>query len=173
MKKIDKSSFTLVEVLVSIAILAIIFTFLFSATNTTKKSNEHYIDKSNKLLNESQLFTTFLLDIGQAYGNIAVIYGRKYDIVRMQTKNSVYDIIDPYVTYFVSKKDLALVRTESLEKYDLYKKDDIESAYIYGDILSKEVMSFKLLNKDGYINLLFRAKNLSPIVVKIPRVVQE
>lgn len=166
----EKSAFTLVEVLVSIAILAIIFTFLFNVSNSTKKSNHHYIAKSNKLLSESKIFNTFMLDLSQSTGNIAVIYGRKYDIVRIQTKNSVYGIISPYVTYFVSKKDLALIRTESLGKYDLYKKDDIESAYIYGDILSKETISFKLLYKNGFINLLFRAKGLSPIVLKIPRV---
>jgi len=169
MKKSVKS-FTLVEILISIAILGIIFTFLFQTTNTTKKLNQQYIDKSKQVLKESVIFNTLMLDISQSIGAISVIYGKKYDTVRLRSKNSVYGIIEPYVTYFVSKKDFALIRTESLNKYDLYNKTEFYKEYIYGDILLKEVGSFKLLSKKGFVNVLLRSKNIRPIVIRTPKV---
>ena len=166
----NKKSFTLVEVLVSIAILGIIFTFLFQTTNTTKQNNQHYIKKANNIYSESMIFKTLMHDFSQTIGSAAIIYGKKYDIVRLKTRNSVHGIIEPYVTYFVSKKDLALVRTESLEKYDLYKKEDIYKEYIYGDILVQDTKSFKVFFKDDFFNILLRTKDLSPFVLKLPKV---
>jgi prepilin-type N-terminal cleavage/methylation domain-containing protein len=165
MKKI--SAFTLVEVLISITILGIIFTFLFSTLNNTKKNNEPYIEKSKQITKESEIFKILVNDFTQIEGSPSVIYGKHFDIVRVQTKNSVHNIINPYVTYFVSKKENTLVRTESLTKYDLYKKTDIYKEFVYGDILAKDVTSFKIYFKDDFFNVLFRAKEMNPIVLKL------
>jgi len=170
MKIVNKKSFTLVEVLVSISILGIIFTFLFETTNTTKQQNQHYIKKANGIYSESKIFKTFINDFSQVIGAASVIYGKKYDIVRFKTKNSVHNIIEPYVTYFVSKKNLALIRTESLEKYDLYKKEDIYKEYIYSDILVQDTKSFKVFFKNDFFNVMLRTKELSPFVLKLPKV---
>ena len=165
-----KKAFTLVEVIVSITILGIIFTFLFQTTNTTKKLNQNYLDKAAKTLKEAKILKTFINDFTQVVGSSSVIYGKKYDIVRLKTKHSIYGIIEPYVTYYVSKKDLALIRTESLEKYDLYKKEDIYKEYIFGDIMAKNSKSFKVFFNNNFFNILFRTKELQPIVLKLPKV---
>jgi len=165
-----KKAFTLVEVIVSITILGIIFTFLFQTTNTTKKLNQNYLNKGAKTLVEAKILKTFVNDFTQVIGMASVIYGKKYDIVRLRTKNSIYGIIEPIVTYYVSKKDSTLIRTESLEKYDLYNKEDIYKEYIFGDILAKDLQSFKVFFKNDSFNILFRAKELHPIVLKLPKV---
>lgn len=168
--KQNLKAFTLVEVLVSIAILGIIFSFLFQTTSSTKKLNQQYIDKSKIVTKESIVFNTLMLDISQSIGGIKVSYGKSYDIVRFKTKNSVYDIIEPYVTYLVSKKDSSLLRTESLKEYNLDNKTEFYKEYVLGDILLKNVTSFKLFSKDGFVNLMLRAKDIRPIVIRTPRV---
>ncbi|RLA84581.1 MAG: hypothetical protein DRG78_01095 [Epsilonproteobacteria bacterium] len=165
-----KNGFTLVEVLVAISILGILFTFLSKTINTTKKLNQPYIQKASKIYDESKIFKILVKDFSQVVGKSSVIYGKKYDIVRIQTKNTIYNIVDPYVTYFVSKKDLALIRTESLEKYDLYKKEDIYKEYIFGDILSNNTKSFKVFYKNDFFNIMLRAKDMNPIVLKLQKV---
>jgi len=170
MKKNIIRGFTLVEVLVSIAILGVLFTFLSNTIGTTKKLNEPYLKNANNIYNESKVFKLMVRDFSQTVGAPAIIYGKKYDIVRFQTKNSIYNIIEPYVTYLVSKKNLSLIRTESLEKYDIYKKDDIYKEFIYGDILATKTNSFKVFFENKYFNILFRAKDINPIVLKLQKV---
>lgn len=168
--KYNIKAFTLVEILISIAILGILFTFLSKTINTTKHLNKPYIEKSKSINRESKVFILIVKDFSEMVGVPSIIYGKKYDIVRIQTKNSIYNIIQPYITYFVSKKDLALIRTESLEKYDIYKKNDIYKEYIYGDILSTNTQSFKVLFKNNFTNILLRAKNMNSIVLKLPKI---
>ncbi|MDF1875398.1 prepilin-type N-terminal cleavage/methylation domain-containing protein [Sulfurimonas sp. SAG-AH-194-I05] len=165
-----KNAFTLVEVMVSIVLLGLIFTFLYSTINSVKKQNNHYIAKSDTIKHEERIFVLFNLDITQIIGNISVTSGIRYDIIQFQTRNSIYGIIEPQLIYLVSKKDNALVRIESLKGFDLYNKDQLTREFIYGDILTTDCISFKVSHKDGIVSLLFRAKNLKPMVLKIPTV---
>jgi len=168
----NKKSFTLVEVLISISLLGILFLFLFTTTNTTKKLNQPYVEKGKVIEKEVKIFNTFIKDFSQITNKLSIIYGKHYDMVRFQTKNSVYNIIESYVTYYVSKKNLSLIRTESLEKYDINKKEDIYTAIIYGDIMSANVKSFKVYSKDSFFNIMLRSKGLKPIVLTLNKVTQ-
>mgnify|MGYP002631013708 CR=1 FL=1 len=165
-----KKAFTLVEVMVSIVLLGLIFTFLYGTINSIKQQNNHYIEKSDFIETEERIFTLFNLDITQIIGPLNITIGDRFDVMQFKTKNSIYGIIEPSVIYLVSKKDNALIRVESLSYFDLYNKDQLTKEFIYGDILSTECISFKVGYKDGLVSLLFRAKNLKPMVFKIPTV---
>lgn len=165
-----RAGFTLIEVLVSIAILAILFTFLSKTISTTKKLNQPYLEKAHKIDTEAKIFRILVNDFSQIVGEASIIYGKKYDIVRIQTKNTIYNIIQPYVTYIVSNKDLTLIRTESLEKFDINKKDEIYKQLIFGDILSRDIDSFKVFFKNNYFNIFLKSKNISPLILKLPKV---
>jgi len=167
---VSKKSFTLIEVLVSVAILGILFNFLFSTTNDLKKQNQHLLTKSNNIFHQEIIFKTLVSDFSQSIDTPSVIYGKNYDIVRFSSKNSYYGIIEPVITYFVSKKDKSLIRTESLNKYDIYKKEDIYENQILADILCDKVKSFKVYYKDNFYNILLRTETLKPIVLKLPLV---
>ncbi len=165
-----KKGFTLVEVLVSITILAILFTFLSKTINTTKNQNKPYLKKATKIYQESKVFKLLINDFSQVIGAASIIYGKRFDIVRMQTKNSIHNIIEPYVTYFISKKELALIRTESLVKYDLFRRKNIERVFIYGDKLSVNTKSFKVYFGNDFYNIMLRVKEMNPIVLKLEKV---
>ncbi len=163
-------SFTLVEVIISIVILGILFTYLFSTINSTKKQNKNYIIKSDKIKDEKQIFRLFNLDFAQIIGDVKITNSKRYDILEFKTKNSIYQIIEPTVTYFVSKKDKALIRVESLEPFSFDVKEEVDKIFLYADILSRDTISFKAVYKDGFITILFRSKNLRPMVLKLPTI---
>lgn len=166
----SKSAFTLVEVLISVLLLGIIFTYLYSTINSVKQQNNHYLEKTKTLKKEKQLFTLFSLDFAQALGSISISQTLKYDIVNFKTKNSLYEIIEPHVTYFVSKKENTLIRIESIGDLNFDNKDQIVKTFMYGDILEHNCTSFKALYENGFINLMMRSQNLKPMVLKIPTV---
>jgi len=166
-----KNAFTLIEVLISIVLLGIIFTYLYSVINSVKKENVRYIKKSDFIKQETQLFRLFDLDITQAVGKFNIINNGRFDIVQFKTKHSIYGIIEPTVLYFVSKKEDALIRVESLDGFALYDKDQLSKSFLYADILSVRCKSFKVLyTKAGFVNLMLRTKKLKPMVLKIPTV---
>ena len=165
-----KKSFTLVEVIISIVILGIMFTYLYTTINSTKKLNANYITKSDVIKDEKQIFKLFNLDFAQIIGSVKITHSKKYDVVVFKTKNSIYQIIEPTVTYFVSKKDKALIRVESLKPFSFDVKEKVDKVFLYADILVSDTISFKASHKDGFISILFRSKTLRPMVLKIPTI---
>lgn len=170
MKCLQRGAFTLIEVLISIVLLGLIFTFLFGTINNLKQQNNHYIDKANTIKAEERIFLLLNLDVMQVIGTISISPGDRFDVIQFKTRNSIYGIIEPTVIYLVSKKDNALIRLEALKAFDLYNKDQLTREFLYGDILSTECISFKASYKDGLVSLLLRSKNLKPMVLKIPTV---
>lgn len=165
-----KRAFTLVEVMVSIVLLGLIFTYLSSTINSVKQQNNHYIEKSDLLQKEKDIFLLINLDIAQAIGEVSISKQGRYDLIQLKSKNSLYQIIEPNITYFISKKDNALIRVESLATFDFKDKDQLSRTFLYADILADNIQSFKAGSKDGLINILFRAKNIKPMVFKVPTV---
>jgi len=170
MKNFHRTAFTLIEVMVSIVLLGLIFTFVYSAINSMKQQNNHYISKSNEVEIQEKIFSLLNLDITQVIGGISISSGDRFDIIQFKTKNSIYQIVEPNVTYFVSKKDKALVRIESINGFNLFSKDDFIREFMFGDILTTECISFKVSYKEGLLNLLLRGKSIKPMILKIPTV---
>lgn len=169
-KGLKKSAFTLVEVLISILLLGIIFVYLYSTIDSLKLQNNHYIQKSDSIQDEMKIFRILNLDIAQAK-SVSVTRSGRFDILNLKTKNSLYGIIDPSVMYFVSKKDNALLRVESLDGFDMNNKDQITNMFLYSDILFNDCESFKASNKDaGFVSVLVRNKDIRPMLLKIPTI---
>ena len=165
-----KKAFTLVEVMVSIVLLGIMFTYIYGTINSVKKQNNHYIEKSNKIKKEAKILYLINMDIAQAIGTISVTNREKYDVVQFKTKNSIYDIIEPNVIYLVSKKDNALIRIESVNSLNFDNKDQLTRTFLYADVLMENTISFKALYESRFVTILLRGENIKPIVYKIPTV---
>ena len=166
----NKKAFTLIEVLISIVLLAIIFTYLYGTINSLKQQNNPYLAKSELIKREQKIFKLINLDIIHMIGKPTISYAQNYDTIQFKTKNSIYQIIEPNVAYFVSKKDNSLIRVESLKKFDFSSKTELSKIFIYGDIISKDCISFKVNREKNYVNILFRTKQLKPMVLKIPTI---
>lgn len=170
MMNLRKNAFTLVEVLISILLLGIIFTYLYSTIDSLKLQNMHYLKKSESIEQEKKLFSMINFDVAEA-SSVSVSRSGRYDILRLKTKNSLYGIIEPNVMYFVSKKENALIRVESLDGFDMNSKEQITEMFLYGDIVLSECESFKASDKDvGFVSLLLRGSDIKPMLLKIPTI---
>lgn len=107
-----RKAFTLMEVLVSIALLGIILPALYQSVDMLRDSNQHlfeYLEKAKKVSKATQ---TLYLDILSSDGNITI---KKDEFTRLcmeQTKNSLYALPVAKVCWVVLKKDNTLVRIE-------------------------------------------------------------
>jgi len=107
-----RKAFTLMEVLVSIALLGIILPALYQSVNMLRDSNQHlfeYLEKAKKVSKATQ---TLYLDILSSDGNITI---KKDEFTRLcmeQTRNSLYALPVAKVCWVVLKKDNTLVRIE-------------------------------------------------------------
>jgi len=107
-----KKAFTIIEVLISIALLGIVIVALFSTVSMLRDSNTHlysYVQKAKKI---TQATEVLYLDILSSDGNISI---KKDDFSRVcieETRNSLYGLSLAKVCWLVLKKDKTLLRVE-------------------------------------------------------------
>jgi len=107
-----RDAFTLIEVLISIALLGIVIVALFSTVSMMKDSNEHlhsYLQKAKKVTKATKVL---YLDILSSDGNITI---KKDEFTRLcmeQTRNSLYALSLAKVCWVVLKNKNTLARVE-------------------------------------------------------------
>ncbi len=116
--KIQKSAFTLIELLISIVILSILMLFLYKSYANLNRSNLVLKEQTDKIAKIEELKKTLNLDFTSALSVTILKQDPKKDIVFLQTKNSVHNRINPYVGYIF--KDKMLYRIESLKALKEY-----------------------------------------------------
>ncbi len=107
-----RSAFTLVEVLISIALLGLILPALYQSVDLLRDSNhqlKNYLLESKK---GTRAAKTFYLDIASSDGNLTLKNGEYDRLCMEQTKNSLYGLSSAKVCWVVLKKEHALVRVE-------------------------------------------------------------
>lgn len=167
-----RRGFTLIEVLISVLLGSLIFYYSYSTINTTSKNHEVYSKKSADIFDSGQVLLQLYYDLQHSIGNIAIVNGKNYDSVRFYTKYSLYNLRNPYVTYFISKKDLALVRVESKASFDVLNiGNDTQQTlpYMFGDVLSNDTHSFRLYFDENArtINIMFQKKNSDMLLFRV------
>jgi len=134
-----KKAFTLVEILISVVILSIMVFVLSDVVknmdvskNILKKNirNEHYKQIALKVL--------YYDILNSKYVNLS--QKKNYSLISMQTTNSLYNIPAPYVVWYVSKKDNALMRMEMPQKVTFLS--NIRNYYL--DKFNENVKIFKI-----------------------------
>ncbi|NPA66930.1 MAG: prepilin-type N-terminal cleavage/methylation domain-containing protein [Epsilonproteobacteria bacterium] len=111
-----KRGFTLVEMMISIAIFSMIALFLYKTYANLNHQNVMFRDSAQEMKYWNKLKKVFYLDFTlNLDNNITIIHqDSKIDTVIFQTSNSIHDRINPYIAYFV--KDNILYRMESFSK---------------------------------------------------------
>ncbi len=108
----QQKAFTLIEVLISVGLLGIIITALFSTVAMMRDSNAHlytYLQKSKKITKATKVL---YMDIMSSDGNISI---KKDDFTRLcmqESRNSLYALSLAKVCWVVLKKENTLVRIE-------------------------------------------------------------
>jgi prepilin-type N-terminal cleavage/methylation domain-containing protein len=108
----QKKAFTLIEVLISIALLGIVIVALFSTVSMMRDSNAHlykYLQKSKKITKATKVL---YMDIMSSDGNISIKKDEFSRLCMQETRNSLYALSLAKVCWVVLKKENTLVRVE-------------------------------------------------------------
>jgi len=157
-----KRSFTLIEIMISVIILSILILVMNNIIvnlKSTKTFLKNIINKNNQ---NELLIKTLYYDLLNAQ-SIKIIHSfdADYDEIYMQTNNSLYHLIEPYVIWYVSKNQNSLMRIESPFKITLPS-----NKVFFLDKFSNNVKIFKVFNK-GMKKFVFIQKADIPIYFEI------
>ena len=142
-----RPAFTLIELVISIAIIALVVTYLYQSLNVLQSSNDQLIGKDAARAQKSDLRKLFLLDIMQASSlNIAKTDNKNIDLLTLNSRNSLHNIARPTITYLVAKRDNRLIRIEGINYTLPLNRDTIY--HVKFDEIRDNVTHFKLY-EDG------------------------
>ena len=170
--ELNKKSFTLVEMLISISILVLIFTFLYGQFNLAQLSTEKTTQIELSSTKRAKVITLLYNDIFSSNDIIATT-SKNFDkfIEPFSSKNSLYGISNPYIKYAViqTNNGKSLLRFEShLKNFSITGVDN----KFYMEEILKDVKYFKIdTNNKEYIEFYISAKNTKDIYFKLKRIV--
>lgn len=155
----NRKAFTLIEVLISIALLGIILVPLFSVVDLMRDSNKHLLESLKKSKQITKATKVLFLDVLSSDGNLDI---KKDEFTRLcieETKNSLYNLPVAKVCWVVLKNKNTLVRVEG-NGYTLPigSEDRVEV-----DSVMSGVELFDVYHEKDKVLILLQEQNKEPI----------
>ena len=145
---LNKKSFTLVEILISISLFSIIILFLYQTLDMTKKSNTFYSTKLDIKKNENSIKKIIFLDLIHKSKDInstkTTLDKEKNSIFQIKSANIYHNPFYENITYMVSKEK-NLLRIESFDTFDRGKLTENFFNKSYIDTLDSNITKFKAI----------------------------
>ncbi len=167
-----RSAFTLIEVLISIALLSLVLLALYRSVDMLRSSNRQlfgYLEKANR---EKQGTETLFLDIAGSDGNLTIA-GDEFSRLCMESSvNSLYGLSVAKVCWVVSKKEHTLLRSEG-NGYTLPLNSDDRVAV---DAVIEDVDLFRVYRQKGEVLVMLRQKgknSISFMVQGVPEIIKK
>ena len=160
----QRGAFTLIEVLVSIALLGILLLALYSLLDTQRRGNKNLYNYLQKTSERERIVTVLYKDLLQSDGNITISKGEFDRVCIEETKNSLYGLGVAKVCWLVSKDGEKLIRLEG-NRYKLPLNYDSKIA---GDIVLENMEIFSVdYNKKGTISVVLKEQDKTPYAFAI------
>lgn len=141
-------AFTLMEILVSIALFSILVLFLYQSLDMTQKSNQFYSDKLSQKKHENFIKKIFFDDhFNRIKIDLLKTDREDNQLLQFQTKNYYHNPFYQNVIYMVSREK-KLLRVESKTKMDMENLQDDFFDNVYIDVLAVDVEKFKIIKKE-------------------------
>jgi len=142
-----KKAFTLIEIMLAIIILSILFLAINEVINNLKITYKTLTTLQKKEKQKELLIKTLYYDLINANSILIKHSSKNFDEVYINTKNSLYRLINPYVIWYVSKKNNTLIRIENPKKITLPKYKTF-----FLDKFNENTKLFKIYkNKDKFL----------------------
>lgn len=171
--ELNKKAFTLIEVLISISLLVLIFTFIYGQFNLAQLStNKTTLIEKNSSKREqiiALLYNDFISsrDINPTMMKLYTRFTEPFT-----TTNSLYGISQPYVKYLVvsTNESYKLIRIESHDNKNL-DIGQYENKFYMDEVLG-DIEYFKVLVNSENIEFFVKAKNIKDIYFSFKRVLK-
>lgn len=169
----QRKAFTLIEVLISIALLALMIVPLFSVIDMMRKSNDKLADALESSKQTSKATKVLFMDILSSDGQLTIQKDEYTRLCIEDTKNSLYNLPTAKVCWLVLKKDNALARIEgSAYKIPLKFEDRVEVDSVMQDIEVFDVYQQKdkvlvVLKEQGETAISFMLQGITNPVKEI------
>jgi prepilin-type N-terminal cleavage/methylation domain-containing protein len=155
----NRKAFTLLEVLISIALLGIVIVALFSSVDMMQNSNQQlakYLEKSKKITKATKVL---YLDIMASDANITIKKDEFSRICMEETRNSLYALPSAKVCWLVLKKDKTLTRIEGNAYHlPLRSEERVET-----DLIMTDIEVFDVYHEKDKVLVLIQQKGQEPI----------
>ena len=139
-----RRAFTLMELLISVVLIALISMYLYGALGQTRSSNKALQTHTRAEEHRLKIYELLYRDLVEAYSlGIVRTKDKHYHLLELRTGNSLYDIAAPYVIYYVHADTLQLIRMESAEPITLPVRD-MERERIHADLIDENVTDLNL-----------------------------
>jgi len=156
---LKRPGFTIIEVLISIALMGIILPALYQTVDLLRDSNTHLFENLEKAKKVTQVTDTLYLDLVSSDGNISIQKDEFSRVCIENTKNSLYALSVAKVCWVVLRKENTLLRIEGYG-YHLPTKEDEK---VEVNTVMKDVEHFDLYHKKDKILVLLQQKAKEPI----------
>ncbi len=167
-----RSAFTLIEVLISIALLSLVLLALYKSLDMLTHSNRqlfHYLEASHQ---EKTGTETLFQDIAGSDGNLSIAGDEFSRLCLESSANSLYGLPAAKVCWVVSKKDHMLLRSEG-NGYTLPLNSDDRVAV---DAVIRDIDLFRVYRKKSEVLVMLRQKgkkSISFLVQGVPEIVKK
>jgi len=151
---LKRPGFTIIEVLIAIALLGIILPALYETISLLRSSNSHLFEYLEKTKRDTKIVETLYLDLASSDGNITI---KKDDFSRLcieNTRNSLYGLSVAKVCWVVVKSDNTLARVEGYG----YKLPLSEEEKVEVDTVIKNIEIFDIYYKKDKILVVLQQK---------------
>lgn len=156
-----KKAFTLIELMISILLLALIVTFLYQSVAQLQRSNQQFLKKSEENSAREALLKLLYNDFINAISVEKQNESPHFDVISLQTQNSLHNMSQPYVSYRVYH-DEVLRRVESPTE----KIDFINMHFRFNDMI-KGVKELRLYESKGHHLLYLKAEGIDDIYLDL------
>ena len=163
----NRKAFSLIELIISIALLSIIIFFLYSTTSSLQKRNKIFSKKEDSIEKNEKILNLLYDDIFES--NELNISGKEYSVLNLQTKSSIFNIEYPNVTWLVSRNNNTLLRFESKLKFSQMNVDN--NSYYHISKVTQGCEKFLIYQSKDKTKILIYIKfqDKDPIIYEIPK----
>ena len=165
-----RGAFTLIEMLIAILLTAIVFTYLYATLDDVRASHRHYEKAVGGVTASQRIFSGLEADLTQLRAPLQIVHEAGYDRFSVITAHSLYGIARPWVHYYISKKEHALIRVEANMPIDFSRSGyigDSNGTYFFADKLATGCSSLRITANGARLDLLLRCRSISPIVMSV------
>ena len=163
LKNRHRQAFTLLEVLISIGLMGIIMTALFSAVSMMRDSNSHllkYLEKSKQITKATEVL---YLDILSSDGHLTIKKEEFTNICMEETRNSLYGLPQSKVCWVVLKEKNTLARVEG----NGYKLPLSSSNKVEVDKVMAGIEIFDIYHQKDKVLVFLKQNNKEPIMFMV------